>query len=135
MTIYGDGSQTRDFTYVTETAHYLIELAPHDNTAGGTYNVCRGQETSILTLAEMVRSLTGLNESSVLLPARPADVLRLWGDPTHLRDTLGSGPSISIEEGLERTVDWFRHHMPEGVNSLAMPHDVAEQSLSNEDWL
>ena len=135
LTIYGDGSQTRDFTYVTETAHYLIELAIHDKTAGGTYNVCRGRETSILALAEMICSLTGLNESSVLLPARPADVLRLWGDPTHLRDTLGSGPSISIEEGLERTVAWFRHHMPEGVNSLAKPYDVAEQSLSNEDWL
>jgi len=135
MTIYGDGSQTRDFTYVTETAYYLIELATHDETVGGVFNVCRGQETKILDIAESICRLTGLNQAPVLLPARPSDVLRLWGDATHLKKTLGSNPSISIEDGLERTVNWFREHADEHDETIVDSYDAMKQGMPKEDWL
>lgn len=135
LTVYGDGLQTRDFTYVTETASFLVDLATHDKTVGGTFNVCRGQETSIITIAQAISERTGLNQAPVFLPARMSDVLRLWGDPTRLKETLASTPSISIEEGLDRTIAWFREYASEGLEDLKSPYVLYPEVSLKEDWL
>jgi UDP-glucose 4-epimerase len=111
LLVYGNGTQTRDFTYVTETAHYLVKLMECDRAPGGTFNICRGEEVSIVELAEHIRKLTGSQTGIEFLPGRPCDVLRLFGDPSRLRDMLGSSPSISIYAGLEKTIAWFREHV------------------------
>ena len=125
-TIYGDGSQTRDFTFVTETVDYLIRLTEADQAMGETYNVCRGEEVSIKDIATSIGTLTGLAIPAVFLPSRPADVLRLYGDNRKLKALLGNAPSISIEDGLARTIAWFRKHVSMSAATL--------ESLQGENW-
>ena len=122
LRIYGDGRQTRDFTYVTETADFLVRLLESPLTSGNTYNVCLGQEVTIREVAENILAQTASVSPLVYLPTRPSDVLRLCGDPTRLRQTLHSSPSISLAEGLEQTISWFREHIaltPEILRNLA----------------
>ncbi|HYL88315.1 MAG TPA: NAD-dependent epimerase/dehydratase family protein [Burkholderiales bacterium] len=133
--IFGDGAQTRDFTYVGETAEYLMALMAHEPAAGGTFNICRGEEVTILDIAERVVRLAGLKAAPIFLPPRPHDVRRLLGDATRLRRTLGRSPQIGIAEGLERTIDWYRHHVKVTPALLAamQPENWAE--VPAEAWL
>ena len=126
LTVYGDGEQTRDFTYVAETADYLARLIAWPEAGGGTFNVCRGSEVSILRIAELILRLTGSASKIRHLPGRPNDVLRLYGDSALLVKTLGDAPSISIEDGLARTVAWFRKNIP--------LHDDLFASFSPREW-
>jgi UDP-glucose 4-epimerase len=133
--IYGDGLQTRDFTYVTETADFLVRLLECDQALGQTFNLCRGQEVSIKEIAGLVAELTGLRTPPRHLPGRPSDVLRLYGDPGRLERTLGAHPCLGIRQGLERTVAWFREHVavtPEVLAAMAPENWAAVES---EDWL
>ena len=134
-TVFGDGNQTRDFTYVTETADDLIQMALHKDTAGGVYNLCRGEEVSILEIANHIAQLTGLNELPRHLPGRPHDVLRLWGDPSRLRNVLGASPEIGIAEGLRRTVDWFRENVPLNDQVLASLGAENWAAVERESWM
>jgi UDP-glucose 4-epimerase len=135
LPLYGGGSQTRDFTYVSETADFLARLLECDRAVGRTFNVCRGEEVSIRQVAELVRELTGQAVPALALPGRPNDVLRLFGDPRQLKSVLGSAPSLSIREGLGRTVAWFRDAVPitpELVESLG---GANWKALPAEPWL
>jgi UDP-glucose 4-epimerase len=133
LTVYGDGLQTRDFTYVTETAEYLVRLAECPEAAGGTFNVCRGEEVSVRDLAHLIVEITDSKSAIHHLPGRPSDVLRLFGDPTRLRQLLGSGPEVDIREGLARTVEWFRSHVAAGeARSLAV---ASWRGAAAEPWL
>ncbi|HEX7052606.1 MAG TPA: NAD-dependent epimerase/dehydratase family protein [Burkholderiales bacterium] len=133
--VFGDGAQTRDFTYVAETARYLAALMASDAAAGGTFNICRGEEVAIKDIALRVARLAGLDAAPVCLPPRPHDVRRLLGDPALLRRTLGSSPSIGIAEGLERTFAWYRQHVAidEAVLAAVQRENWAETSA--EPWL
>ena len=124
--IYGNGHQTRDFTYVSETADILATLALHERAAGEVFNICRGQEVSVVELAERIGRLTGASVKPRFLPSRPSDVLRLWGDASKLQRAIGRKPEISIDDGLARTIDWFRKH-------VSLSADVLE-SLSAQNW-
>ena len=133
--VYGDGAQTRDFTYVTETADYLVRLMECDAAVGDTFNVCRGEEVSVLEIASLVAELTGLDARPEHLPGRPSDVLRLCGDAAHLRETLGSSPGVSIRDGLAKTVEWFRENVPVTDEVLAAMAPENWQTLPAEPWL
>lgn len=132
--IYGDGKQTRDFTYVTETVDFMVRLMECDGAEGQILNICRGEETSILQIASLVAELTNLGVPPVHLSQRPSDVLRLWGDNSRLKAQLGAAPTISISEGLRMTIDWFRHNVKitqELVESL----QVRNWEIEAEPWL
>ena len=135
LTVYGDGSQTRDFTYVTETADYLVRLLESDAALGGVYNVCRGQEVTIADIARRILTLTDSTSGLDPLPQRPSDVLRLWGDATRLTALLGSAPGLGIDEGLARTVEWFKAHVPPTPENLARMTASAWENLEPEPWL
>jgi UDP-glucose 4-epimerase len=126
LVIYGDGTQTRDFTYVAETADCLVKLMEHDGAVGHTFNICRGEEVSIREIATIIAELTGLQAPLKYLIQRPHDVLRLYGDVTKLRRMLGVAPQISIYQGLALTIEWFRRHVPITNEVLA--------SLQDENW-
>lgn len=133
--IFGDGAQTRDFTYVEETALYLAALILAEPAGGGTFNICRGQEVSIREIAQQVTELMGLEQAPVFLPSRPHDVRRLIGDPSLLRHTLGRAPEVSIGEGLRRTVDWYRHNVNVSEAMLASMQDENWAEVPAEPWL
>ena len=124
--IYGDGRQTRDFTHVSETAEFLALLALHKSAGGEVFNICRGEEVSVLDLAEKICSLTGGSTVPRFFPGRPSEVLRLWGDASKLRRVIGRAPEISIDKGLSHTIEWFRTHIP-------LSEEVM-QSLTPQNW-
>jgi UDP-glucose 4-epimerase len=109
MVVFGDGSQTRDFTFVSDTAGGILRAGEHPDAVGETFNIGSSEEVSINDLAKLVASVTGRPEAAVQrdIP-RPGDVLRLCADMTRARSTLGYQPMISLREGLVRLLDWYR---------------------------
>ncbi len=133
--IYGDGKQTRDFTYVTETVDFITSIMHEPKCAGMTLNLCHGEEVSISQIATLVSELTQFSGGPEYLPGRPADVLRLFGDNTLLQQTLGRTPKINIREGLALTVDWFRKHVPPTQEIINSMDAKCWENLATEDWL
>jgi len=106
--VYGDGLQTRDFTYVEETVEGLVRAAECDALLGDVLNVARGEEVSILNIAGILADLMGRKDLGVRREApRPGDVRRHFADPAKARRLLGFAPRIDIRTGLRRTLEWF----------------------------
>ena len=135
LTIYGDGTQTRDFTYVTETADILVDLMECNRAEGCVLNICYGKEVSIREVATIIAELTGRKSALQFLPARPCDVLRLCGDNSRLKSVLGKTPTISIHEGLPGTIAWFREHVPLTESVLASLHPQNWSDIPSEFWM
>jgi UDP-glucose 4-epimerase len=135
LLIHGDGSQTRDFTFVAETVDFLVRLLECDRALGETYNVCHGEEVSIRELALLVRELTGSRSRIEHVAARPSDVTRLCGDPARLRELLGGSPAVSIRQGLARTIAWFGERVGRGAGRPALPVESSWACETIEPWL
>jgi UDP-glucose 4-epimerase len=106
--IYGDGSQTRDFTFVADTVAGIVAAGAADALVGDVVNVAYGREVTILRIAELLAEIvTGGRVAPVRAAERPGDVLRHYADVTKARRLLGFAPRVAIEEGLRRTVEWF----------------------------
>ncbi len=133
LTIYGDGEQTRDFTYVADTVRVLIDLLKCDRALGEVYNVCRGKETTVDDLAREILRLTDSRSTLTYLPGRPSDVLRLWGDNTKLRALLGYSPAIELADGLPQTIDFYRRVLAQS-DDLGL-EAVAWNDQPSESWL
>ncbi|MCP5069321.1 MAG: NAD-dependent epimerase/dehydratase family protein, partial [bacterium] len=109
--IFGDGTQTRDFTYVDDTVTGLIGAAGCDDLVGDVVNVARGHEVSITRIAELLAQSLGVPEiAPVYGQARPGDVARHFGDVEKARRLFDYQADIDLEMGLARTIEWFREH-------------------------
>jgi UDP-glucose 4-epimerase len=110
LVIFGDGNQTRDFTYVEEAAKAVIAIMENPNCSGKCLNFCCGTETSIRQIAELICSYFRLNPREFIQqqPPRPGDVIRHLGDNSQFKKLLGFSPKISIEEGIRLTINWFQ---------------------------
>jgi len=104
---------TRDFSYVTDTAHAFIDVgaAPASAVVGETFNAGPGDEVAIGRLAEDIAVLMGVDadivEDSQRLRPKDSEVMRLVCDATKLRERVGWAPSVTRDEGLRRTIEWF----------------------------
>ncbi len=108
-TIYGDGEQTRDFTFVDNCVQANLLAATAENVAGEVINVGSGKQTSVNELFRLIRQLVGADAiEPFYAPPRPGDVRHSLADITKAREKLGYEPRIPLEEGLRRTVEWFR---------------------------
>jgi len=109
-TIYGDGSQTRDFTYVDNVvaANLLAAEAPAGRVAGKVFNVASGQSISLLELVRELSHLTGQNLVPKFEPPRVGDVRHSAADITAIQQTLGFNVTVPWQEGLARTLDYYR---------------------------
>lgn len=130
LTVYGDGNQTRDFTYVEETSQFLLDLLESDAALGKVVNVCKGHEVSIGDLAKKIINLTNSSSEIHYTPARPSDVLRLYGDNRRLFEILGRVPSVSLDDGLMKTIEWFSGYP--NHNNLS---DLSWLEVNSEEWL
>jgi UDP-glucose 4-epimerase len=107
--VYGDGGQTRDFTFVDDTVAGLVGAAECDALVGDVVNVACGREVSIRRIAELLGELVAAGGiAPVLAPPRPGDVRRHYADVGKAKRLFGFEPRVPIEEGLARTVAWFR---------------------------
>lgn len=112
--VYGDGKQTRDFTYVSDTVHGILLAAKTDVSLGQVVNIARGQEVSIGELARVLQEAAGVAVvAPEFAPARPADVRCHCADITLARKVLGYEPTVSLEEGLRQYAAWFRRAYPD----------------------
>jgi UDP-glucose 4-epimerase len=109
MVIFGDGTQTRDFTYVSDSAAGILLAGEHENAVGDTINLGFGTEVTINDLARQIADVTGRPDAIVQHDTpRPGDVLRLYADMTHAREAVGYTPTIPLSEGLKRLLAWYR---------------------------
>jgi len=106
--IYGDGRQTRDFTYVANavTAN-LCALSAPPAAFGQVFNVACGEETDLLTLLAILGELAGRAVIPVFAPARPGDVRRSRAEIGRAWNILGYRPEIGLRDGLKKTMEWF----------------------------
>ena len=107
-TIFGDGGQTRDFTYVANVVDGVLKACHVPGIAGQVVNVATGGRVSLNDLFRTLRSLTGADVVPAYGPARTGDVRHSQADIGRARTMLGYSPTVSFEDGLARTLDWAR---------------------------
>lgn len=107
--IFGDGNQSRDLTYVEDTARGIIAVALSDNTTGETVNIARGSEVTISEVARTVARVCGRPDLEPIYEApRPADVRRHFAATQKADELLGFVATIELEEGIARYLAWVR---------------------------
>jgi UDP-glucose 4-epimerase len=107
-TIYGDGEQTRDFTYVADVVEGVLRAADAPGVSGETINVAAGGRISLNRLFETMKALLQATMEPHYAAARPGDVRDSQADVSKAKRLLGFEPRVSLEEGLRRTVNWYR---------------------------
>jgi UDP-glucose 4-epimerase len=107
-TIYGDGLQSRDFTYVANAVQAMIKAATAPAAVGNVYNIGSGGSTSVLDLVRHLNQLLGSRLEPVRGPARTGDVRHSQADITRARRDLGYEPTVSFAEGLWLTLEAHR---------------------------
>lgn len=107
--VFGDGAQTRDFTWVEETAAGIVAAAEADDLVGEAVNIASGKQTSVLEIAQLALEAFERNPDEVEFDeARPGDVDRHQADVQKARERCGFETTIPINEGLVRYVEWVR---------------------------
>src|SRR5213594_1643397 len=106
LTVYGDGSQTRSFCYVSDLVEGIVRLLRSDHS--GPVNCGNPMEVSILQFAEKIKALTASKSEIVFRPLPEDDPRVRQPDITKARTLLGWEPRVALEDGLRRTIDFFR---------------------------
>ena len=114
MTVAGEGSQTRSVQYVDDLVEGVVRLANSDHP--GPVNIGSPHEMTMLSLAELIRELTGSSSEIAFIPRPEDDPSVRQADITLARDLLGWEPKVDPTDGLRRTIAWFREH-PEVITT------------------
>ena len=126
VTVFGDGNQTRDFLFVADTVRGLLAAASSDAFVGDTVNIARGEEVSILAIAEKLAALLKVPLKVRHLAPRPGDVLRHWASAEKAKRMLGFAPQYGIDRGLSEYVAWCK--------ASGIDWDALATSLSDTNW-
>jgi nucleoside-diphosphate-sugar epimerase len=107
-TIYGDGEQTRDFTYVANVVDGVLRACEAPKAAGEVINVATGGRISLNELLRVMSGFVGASVAPIYKAERAGDVKDSQADITKARTLLGYAPIVGLEEGLRRTIEWCR---------------------------
>jgi nucleoside-diphosphate-sugar epimerase len=107
-TIFGDGEQTRDFTYVDDVAALCLKAATAPGVAGKMYNAGNGHRYSLNAVWDLLQKIEGVSLQPHYGPPRAGDVRDSEADTTAARRDLGHAPAYTLEQGLRRTLEWFK---------------------------
>ena len=107
-TIFGDGEQSRDFTYVEDVVSLTVKAARAPGVAGKVYNAGNGGQYTLNQIWRLLEEIEGVSLPPIYAPPRPGDVRHSRADTTAAVRDLGHQPRYSLEEGLRRTLDWQR---------------------------
>jgi len=133
-TIHGDGEQTRDFTYVENVvqANLLAIRAPADQVDGRVFNLATGRQASLNEVYAILQRVTGYRRPPVYAAARQADIRRSLADISAARHALGFRPTVDLEEGLRKTVDWYQQttHDRRGMSEQSHYPPIPSRSVS-----
>jgi UDP-glucose 4-epimerase len=108
--IFGDGEQTRDFTYVDDVVDAIIRCAICPDPEGRPLNICSGRTVTVNQVVRQILKATGREDLvPEYLPPQPGDVDHTWGDNSRARQLLSWQPKVTIEEGISNFVEWYRN--------------------------
>jgi nucleoside-diphosphate-sugar epimerase len=119
-TIFGDGTQTRDFTFIENvvSANLLACHAPAQNVCGKTFNIAVGTNFTLNQLYSFLQELTGFSKPPVYAPARAGDVHESLADIGSAEKALGYKVLVGFKEGLRRTAEWYREEFSRITDAL-----------------
>lgn len=106
--IYGDGEQTRDFTYIGNVVAANLHALTHAAAPGQIFNIAMGQATSLNQLVDMLAELCNQTVEPQYDPPRPGDIMHSTADVSKAKTLLGFTPQISFVDGLSRAIEWYR---------------------------
>ncbi|MDR0373383.1 MAG: SDR family oxidoreductase [Nitrososphaerota archaeon] len=107
ITVYGNGKQTRSFCYISDTVTGLLLLVANSEAIGEVVNIGNTQEVTILELAQKIKEITKSESTIVFQPLPKDDPKRRCPDTSKLEKIVGWKPKIALEEGLQKTIEWF----------------------------
>jgi len=110
-TVYGDGEQSRDFTYVDNVVEANLLAARAKQTKGEVVNIACGEAVTVNEIIDMINEILGKNIKPIYAPPRPGDVRHSLADITVAEKLLGFKPKISFRQGLELAIDWYRENL------------------------
>jgi UDP-N-acetylglucosamine/UDP-N-acetyl-alpha-D-glucosaminouronate 4-epimerase len=117
VTVLGDGSQTRDFTFVENVVQANLSAVSAKTAPGEAFNVGVGVAFDINTLVSEIRQLVGKPQNVVRLPPRAGDVPHSLADTSRAKAVLGYVPKVNFRDGLRRMIEWFPQADPGVVNN------------------
>ena len=106
--VYGDGEQTRDYIYVTETANAAVEIYDCKDSRGKIINIASGSEISINKLVRLVSEYMDSSIDIIYESERPADVRRFIASVSLAQNLINFRPKISLEDGIKLTIEWYK---------------------------
>jgi UDP-glucose 4-epimerase len=115
--IHGDGLQTRDYTYVEDTAEAILQMYMSPQTRGHVVNIASGQEISIKRIIEQIIELTDYKGPVEYAEPRPGDVRRHRGDISLARQLIGYKPMTDFYDGLKKTISWYKSEWLESTTA------------------
>ncbi|HEX8798594.1 MAG TPA: SDR family oxidoreductase [Terriglobales bacterium] len=115
-TIHGDGEQTRDFTYIDDVVDLVIKASKVPGVAGKVFNAGNGNRYSLNQIWSLLERIEGVSIPAKYGPPRAGDVRDSQADTTAAERELGHSPHFTIEEGLRRTLEWYRQSLVTTAN-------------------
>lgn len=117
--IYGDGSQTRDFTYVDNVIEGTMLALTAPDVAGRVYNIAYGEGVTVNALFELLREIVGVDVEARFVEARAGEVRHSQADMSLAARELGYRPSVSLREGLSLTTEYYRRRRSESTSPVS----------------
>jgi len=116
-TIYGDGEQSRDFTYVKNVVEANLLACKAPGVAGQFFNIACGDRITVNSMLQDINKITGKDISPVYADARAGDIKHSQADITRAKERLSYEPRVSFEEGLRHTIEWYRENLSRPVRA------------------
>ena len=110
-TIYGDGQQSRDFTYVDNVVEANLLAARAKHTAGEVVNIACGQAVTVNEIIDMINEIVGKSVKPTYTDPRPGDVKHSLADISLAENLIGYKPAVSFKQGLDLAIDWYRDNL------------------------
>jgi nucleoside-diphosphate-sugar epimerase len=110
-TVYGDGEQSRDFTYIDNVVEANLLAARARKTGGQVVNIACGQAVTVNQIIDMINDSLGKQVRASYADPRPGDVKHSLADITAARNLIGYEPLVRFREGIERAIDWYRENL------------------------
>ena len=109
--VYGDGEQSRDFTYIANTVDANLLATISESAPGNIYNIACGGQFTLNTLLDMLREIIGADTKAQYDPIRKGDILHSFADISKAENDLNYKPKVGFKDGLKKTVEWFLNKM------------------------
>ena len=109
--VFGDGQQSRDFTYIDNIIEANLLAAQAEHTAGEVLNIACGKAVTVNETIDIINDLLGKNIKPIYSDPRPGDIKHSLADITLAEKLLGFKPTVPFKQGLQKAIDWYRENL------------------------